>query len=60
MRDAHKNKTDNQQTHTHVTRRLPIASTCFNILKLPPYNDMAVLKEKLIKAIMETKGFNLT
>ena len=42
------------------TDRLPIASTCFNILKLPPYNNMQLLKEKLMKSITMAKGFALT
>ena len=43
------------------TDRLPISSTCFNILKLPPYKDASKMKEKVIKAItMASTGFHLT
>jgi len=43
------------------TKKLPIASTCFNILKLPPYDSFETLKDKLLKAItMGGKGIYLT
>jgi len=39
--------------------RLPTAHTCFNILMLPDYRDMAVLRERLLKAISHSRGFGL-
>lgn len=40
--------------------RLPTASTCFNILKLPCYGSEKVLKDRLIYAIESGAGFELT
>ncbi|KAF8971628.1 hypothetical protein BGZ46_010256 [Entomortierella lignicola] len=40
--------------------RLPTSSTCFNLLKLPPFNSKSVLKEKLRYAIMSNTGFELS
>lgn len=40
--------------------RLPTASTCMNLLKLPPIEDFALLKEKLICAIESDAGFELS
>ena len=40
--------------------RLPSASTCFNLLKLPPYKTKANLKAKLLAAIRSGAGFDLT
>eukprot|EP00940_MAST-03C_sp_MAST-3C-sp2_P002042 g2042.t1 len=42
------------------TRRLPTASTCFNTLKLPAYSSESALREKLIQAITNARGFELT
>jgi ubiquitin-protein ligase E3 C len=43
------------------TDRLPTASTCMNLLKLPPYTSMSVLKQKLLIAIEQgNTGFELT
>lgn len=39
---------------------LPTASTCFNLLKLPPYQDANVLREKLLLAIKSGAGFDLS
>lgn len=39
---------------------LPMASTCFNILKLPEYSDKATMKAKLLLAIHSGAGFELT
>lgn len=39
--------------------RLPTASTCFNMLKLPPYQSKRVLREKLRLAISHNSGFHL-
>eukprot|EP01059_Diplonema_ambulator_P008091 TRINITY_DN17605_c0_g1_i1.p1 TRINITY_DN17605_c0_g1~~TRINITY_DN17605_c0_g1_i1.p1 ORF type:complete len:268 (+),score=75.62 TRINITY_DN17605_c0_g1_i1:55-804(+) len=40
--------------------RLPSASTCFNLLKLPPYKSRKDLKEKLLYAITSGAGFELS
>lgn len=40
--------------------RLPTASTCFNLLKLPNYTRKAVLKEKLKYALSANAGFELS
>jgi ubiquitin-protein ligase E3 C len=40
--------------------RLPSASTCLNLLKLPPIEDIHTLKEKLICAIESDSGFELS
>jgi len=40
--------------------KLPSASTCFNILKLPTYSCEAVLRERLLYAIQSGSGFELT
>ena len=39
--------------------RLPSAHTCFNHLLLPEYKDEVQLREALLKAIEETKGFHI-
>lgn len=40
--------------------RLPTSSTCVNLLKLPAYTDLKVMREKLLQAIENTEGFELT
>ena len=40
--------------------RLPIAATCMNLLKLPKYSSIDVLREKLLMAINEGQGFTLS
>lgn len=40
--------------------RLPTASTCMNILKLPDYNNKDLLRDKLLLAIRSKSGFNLS
>jgi len=40
--------------------RLPTASTCANLLKLPDYSDKARLRVKLIQAINQGQGFHLS
>jgi ubiquitin-protein ligase E3 C len=40
--------------------RLPTASTCFNILKLPTYTSKKMMKEKVLVAIKSNSGFELT
>eukprot|EP00042_Codosiga_hollandica_P045456 m.463028 g.463028 ORF g.463028 m.463028 type:complete len:1080 (+) comp57028_c0_seq4:935-4174(+) len=42
------------------TARLPTASTCFNLLKLPMYRSKKLLKEKLRYAINAGAGFELS
>jgi len=39
--------------------KLPTASTCFNILKLPKYSNKKKLKDKLLLAIKSGSGFNM-
>ena len=45
---------------TNDNERLPSASTCVNMLKLPKYSSVAVMKEKLIFAISQGAGFELS
>lgn len=40
--------------------RLPTASTCVNMLKLPAYTDAKQLREKLLYAIRSGAGFDLS
>lgn len=40
--------------------KLPTSQTCFNLLKLPNYQDKMLLKEKLLAAIESGAGFELT
>ena len=40
--------------------RLPSASTCMNLLKLPPYRDQETLKQKVLYAAMSGAGFDLS
>ncbi|KAI6044738.1 HECT-domain-containing protein [Pisolithus marmoratus] len=40
--------------------RLPTASTCVNLLKLPMYTNERVLREKLLQAILSGAGFDLS
>ncbi|PFH45540.1 hypothetical protein AMATHDRAFT_71617 [Amanita thiersii Skay4041] len=40
--------------------RLPTASTCVNLLKLPRYQSERMLREKLLKAITSGAGFDLS
>ena len=39
--------------------KLPTASTCFNILKLPKYSNKKKMKDKLLLAIKSGSGFNM-
>lgn len=41
-------------------QRLPSASTCMNLLKLPEYSDPITLKEKLLYSITSNAGFELS
>lgn len=40
--------------------RLPTASTCLNLLKLPPIEDFDTMREKLVCAIESESGFDLS
>jgi ubiquitin-protein ligase E3 C len=40
--------------------RLPTASTCMNLLKLPEFTDENMLRTKLIYAIESGTGFELS
>ncbi|QDS75114.1 hypothetical protein FKW77_007378 [Venturia effusa] len=40
--------------------RLPSASTCVNLMKLPRYKSEAVMREKLLYAVMSGAGFDLS
>lgn len=40
--------------------RLPTASTCVNLLKLPDYRDKEVLRKKLLYSINSKAGFDLS
>lgn len=48
------------RTSSKISIRLPTASTCFNLLKLPNYSSKKVLKEKLTQAVMHNSGFELS
>jgi ubiquitin-protein ligase E3 C len=43
-----------------ATDRLPTASTCVNLLKLPPYRTVDQMREKLLYAITAGAGFDLS
>ena len=40
--------------------RLPSASTCFNLLKLPQYASRSILRSKLLMAIESGSGFEMS
>ena len=40
--------------------RLPTAATCMNLLKLPPYPNVTVMRSKLLMAITSGAGFDLS
>ena len=40
--------------------KLPSASTCFNVLKLPNYSSKKVMKEKLLMSINSGTGFEMS
>ncbi|KAK7793688.1 hypothetical protein R5R35_013163 [Gryllus longicercus] len=46
--------------HVGVIDRLPTASTCMNLLKLPEFSDEETLREKLLYAIQAGAGFELS
>eukprot|EP01040_Poterioochromonas_malhamensis_P001984 gene1984-2120_t len=43
-----------------IVPRLPSAATCMNLLKLPQYDSIEILKEKLLYAIRSNSGFELS
>ena len=49
-----------QRVDSENDSRLPTASTCFNVLKLPVYSSEAVMREKLLVAIKSGTGFELS
>ncbi|XP_031629740.1 ubiquitin-protein ligase E3C [Contarinia nasturtii] len=46
--------------HAGNTDRLPSASTCMNLLKLPAFNSKEQMREKLLYAIESNSGFELS
>ena len=42
------------------TARLPSASTCFNVLKLPNYRKSSTMREKVRYAVTSGAGFELS
>ena len=40
--------------------RLPTASTCMNLLKLPAFQDAATMRSKLLYALESGAGFELS
>lgn len=46
--------------HVGVLDRLPTASTCMNLLKLPEFSSEETLREKLLYAIQAGAGFELS
>lgn len=44
----------------HDVSRLPSASTCVNLLKLPVYKNIRILREKLLYAVSSGAGFDLS
>ncbi|PSN48070.1 hypothetical protein C0J52_03451 [Blattella germanica] len=46
--------------HAGSVDRLPTASTCMNLLKLPEFADEVVLRDKLLYAIQAGAGFELS
>lgn len=42
-----------------VDEKLPTASTCFNVFRLPPYSNAKIMKERLLYAIHSNAGFEL-
>ena len=46
-------------TSNNPNDMLPTASTCFNILRIPPYTNEKALKEKIMYAIHSNAGFEV-
>jgi hypothetical protein len=49
-----------QSYHTGSAANLPTAATCMNLLKLPQYDSVDILQEKLLYAIQSNSGFNIS
>jgi ubiquitin-protein ligase E3 C len=49
-----------QKVDCNDDSRLPTASTCFNILKLPVYTSEDILKAKILFSIKSGSGFDLS
>ena len=49
-----------QYLESQGDERLPSASTCFNVLKLPTYSSSKVMRQKLLLAIRSKSGFDLS
>ncbi len=49
-----------QRVECSDDHRLPTASTCFNVLKLPTYSSQKVLRDKLLLSIRSKSGFDLS
>ncbi|GAQ90225.1 E3 ubiquitin protein ligase [Klebsormidium nitens] len=43
-----------------IVNRLPTSATCMNLLKLPPYRNKDMMKQKLLYAITAGAGFDLS
>lgn len=43
-----------------ASNRLPTASTCVNLLKLPDYKDKLLIRQKLLYSISANSGFDLS
>ncbi len=41
-------------------QRLPTSATCMNLLKLPPYRSASLIHDKLLFAIRNAAGFDLS
>ena len=46
-------------TSNNPNDMLPTASTCFNILRIPPYTNEKTLKDKIMYAIHSNAGFEM-
>jgi ubiquitin-protein ligase E3 C len=49
-----------QRVDCNDDARLPSASTCFNILKLPTYSSKKIMRDRLLTAIRSNAGFDLS
>ena len=49
-----------QQVESEHDTRLPTASTCFNVLKLPAYSSRQIMNGKLLAAVRSNSGFELS
>lgn len=44
---------------SQADQKLPTSSTCFNLLRIPPYSSEKILKEKIMYAIHSNAGFEM-